>query len=99
MAPSQVDRHASPGSADTEPESDGRPKHVERPGFSAMMKSLRPGDVIVVWRLDRLGRTAKGLTSLFAELTEKGINLVSLKKWLDLSSPTGHVWVSQKPSP
>jgi DNA invertase Pin-like site-specific DNA recombinase len=64
---------------------------MDRPGFSAMMKALRPGDVVIVWRLDRLGRTAKGLTSLFAELIERKVNLVSLKDGLDLSSPAGRL--------
>src|SRR3954465_1846274 len=64
-------------------------KTMERPGFTAMMKAVRSGDTIVVWRLDRLGRTAKGLTALFEDLIERGVNLVSLKEGLDLSRPAG----------
>src|SRR5208283_2571610 len=45
----------------------------------------------VVWRIDRLGRTARGLTALFACLQEKGVNLVSLKDGLDLSTPAGRL--------
>ena len=48
-------------------------------------------DTIVVWRLDRLGRTAKGLTALFEDLQERGITLVSLKDGLDLSTPAGRL--------
>jgi DNA invertase Pin-like site-specific DNA recombinase len=44
-----------------------------------------------VWRLDRLGRTAKGLTALFDELAERKVNLVSLKDGLDLSTPAGRL--------
>src|SRR4051812_6132688 len=55
-------------------------KTMQRPGMDKLMADIHIGKVgtIVVWRLDRLGRTAKGLTALFEELREKGINLVSL---------------------
>ena len=45
-------------------------KNMDRPGFQRLMEDARLGKVktIVVWRLDRLGRTAKGLTALFDEL-------------------------------
>ena len=46
---------------------------------------------VVVWRLDRLGRTAKGLTALFHDLREKKINLVSLKDGLDLGTAAGRL--------
>jgi len=46
---------------------------------------------VVCWRIDRLGRTAKGLTSLFADLQERRVNLVSLKDGLDLSTPAGRL--------
>jgi DNA invertase Pin-like site-specific DNA recombinase len=42
-------------------------------------------------RLDRLGRTAKGLTSLFDDLIRWKVNLVSLKDGLDLSTPAGRL--------
>ena len=49
------------------------------------MDAVRTGKVskVVVWRLDRLGRTAKGLTALFAELLERRLNLVSLRDSID----------------
>ena len=46
---------------------------------------------VVVWRLDRLGRTAAGLTALFDDLHERKVNLVSLKDGLDLSTPAGRL--------
>lgn len=66
---------------------------MDRPGFNRMMEGVRAGTVktIVVWRLDRLGRTAKGLTALFDELVRLGVNLVSLKDGLDLSTPAGRL--------
>lgn len=68
-------------------------KSMNRPGMTKMMADVHEGKVgtIVVWRLDRLGRTAKGLTALFEELRERGINLVSLKDGLDLSTPAGRL--------
>ena len=46
---------------------------------------------IVVWRLDRLGRTAKGLTALFQELQDRKVGLVSIREGLDLSTPAGRL--------
>jgi DNA invertase Pin-like site-specific DNA recombinase len=56
-----------------------------------LLKDIEAGKVssIVVWRLDRLGRTAKGLTALFEDLRAEGVGLVSLKDSLDLSTPAG----------
>ena len=55
--------------------------------------AIERGDVnrVVVWRLDRLGRTAAGLTRLFADLQERKIGLVSLKDGIDLSTPAGRM--------
>ncbi len=57
------------------------------------MDDLRAGKVerIVVWRLDRLGRTTKGLCQLFDELAERKVDLVSLKDGFSLSSPAGRL--------
>ena len=48
-------------------------KSMDRPGLQKLLDAMRAGKVerIVVWRLDRLGRTAKGLTALFEELRER----------------------------
>lgn len=46
---------------------------------------------MVVWRIDRLCRIAKGLTALFDELRERKVNLVSLRDGLDLSTPAGRL--------
>ncbi len=53
---------------------------AERPGLQEALAFVRAGDTLVVWRLDRLGRTAKGLTALFEELQHLGVGLVSLKE-------------------
>ena len=68
-------------------------KTMDRPGFNRLMADIRTGKVktIVVWRLDRLGRTAKGLTALFDDLQSLKVNLVSLKDGLDLATPAGRL--------
>ena len=66
---------------------------MERPGWKKLETDVRSGKVstVVVWRLDRLGRTAKGLTSLFSELQDRKVGLVSMKEGLDLSTPAGRL--------
>lgn len=66
---------------------------MERPGFAKLLADVEAGRVgtVAVWRLDRLGRTAKGLTALFEDLRARGVNLVSLRDGLDLSTPAGRL--------
>lgn len=68
-------------------------KSMDRPGWQTLEASVRKGQIstVVVWRLDRLGRTAKGLTALFDDLRERKINLISMKEGLDLSTPAGRL--------
>ena len=68
-------------------------KTMDRPGFNRLLADLQAGKVdrVVVWRLDRLGRTAKGLTALFEDLLVRGVDLVSLKDGLDLVTPAGRL--------
>ena len=68
-------------------------KSMQRPGMERMMADIEAGRIssVVVWRLDRLGRTARGLTALFEDLRERGVNLVSLRDALDLSSASGRL--------
>jgi DNA invertase Pin-like site-specific DNA recombinase len=68
-------------------------KTMDRPAFNRLMDDVKAGKVktIVVWRLDRLGRTAKGLTALFDELRDLKVNLISLKDSLDLKTPAGRM--------
>ena len=68
-------------------------KTMDRPGMDKLMEALRAGQVerIVVWRLDRLGRTTRGLCQLFDELTERKVDLVSMKDGFSLASPAGRL--------
>src|SRR4030081_1844512 len=66
---------------------------MDRPGWNLLAAALRAGKVatVVVWRLDRLGRTAKGLTALFDDLVRLRVNLVSLREGIDLATPAGRM--------
>ena len=48
-------------------------KRDDRPGLAAGLKALRRGDVLVAWKLDRLGRDLRHLVNLVHELTERGV--------------------------
>lgn len=68
-------------------------KNMDRPGWQQLEADVLAGKVakIIVWRLDRLGRTAAGLTALFESLQAAAVGLVSLKDSLDLSTPAGRL--------
>jgi putative DNA-invertase from lambdoid prophage Rac len=63
----------------------------ERPGRERLLMTARRReiDVIVVWRLDRWGRSVADLMATLGELTELGVGFVSLTEALDLTTPTG----------
>ncbi len=61
----------------------------ERPGLTALMDYARPGDVVVVVRLDRLARSLRELLSLGAEIEARGMHLLSLEESIDTSSAAG----------
>jgi DNA invertase Pin-like site-specific DNA recombinase len=50
-------------------------RHDDRPGLAACLKALRPGDTLVLWRLDRLGRDLRHLVSTAEELRGRGVGL------------------------
>ncbi len=68
-------------------------KTMDRPGWNRLEAAIDAGRVrtVVVWRLDRLGRTASGLTALFEKLTTRKIGLVSIRDGLDLTTPAGRL--------
>jgi DNA invertase Pin-like site-specific DNA recombinase len=48
-------------------------KHDDRPGLVACLKALRKGDLLIVWKLDRLGRDLRHLVNTIQELLDKGV--------------------------
>lgn len=61
----------------------------DRPQLAAALQCLRPGDSLVVWKLDRLGRSLPHLIDTAAELDRRGVELVSLSESIDTSTPSG----------
>jgi len=61
----------------------------DRPQFLAMLEFARPGDTIVVWRLDRLGRSLRHLIDTVMDLQKREINFLSLTESIDTSTPGG----------
>jgi DNA invertase Pin-like site-specific DNA recombinase len=66
---------------------------MDRPGWKRLEADMDTGQVaqVLVWRLDRLGRTASGLTALFDKLVARKVGLVSLKDGLDIATPAGRL--------
>lgn len=67
-------------------------KRDDRPGFAACLKALRQGDVLVAWKLDRLGRDLRHLVNLVHELTEHRVGLKILSGQgvsIDTTTPAG----------
>lgn len=61
----------------------------ERPVLAEVLSYLREGDTLVVWRLDRLGRSLKHLIEVVAQLAERGIGFKSLTEQIDTTTPGG----------
>ena len=63
----------------------------QRTGLDRVLDTLREGDTLVVWRLDRLGRSLKHLIELVGELEGKGVAFRSLQESIDTTSPGGRL--------
>ena len=61
----------------------------DRPGLAEALSHLRSGDVLVVWKLDRLGRTVKGLVQFVGDLQGQGVQFRSLTDGIDTTTPAG----------
>lgn len=61
----------------------------ERPGLNKTLEILRKSDTLVVWKLDRLGRSVKHLVNLVGDLAKQGIHFKSLTDSIDTSTPSG----------
>jgi DNA invertase Pin-like site-specific DNA recombinase len=62
-----------------------------RPELTKVLDQLRPGDTLVVWRLDRLGRSIRHLIDQLADLQERGIGFRSLQEAIDTTSSGGRL--------
>ena len=63
----------------------------QRPALESLLNYVRSGDTVVIWKLDRLGRSLKDLIHLVNKLSEKGVNFKSLHEHIDTTTPTGRL--------
>ncbi|MDQ5936390.1 MAG: hypothetical protein QG574_3726 [Cyanobacteriota bacterium erpe_2018_sw_21hr_WHONDRS-SW48-000092_B_bin.40] len=62
---------------------------ADRPGLKELLSTVRKGDVVIVWRLDRLGRSLQDLIKLAAIFEKAGVGLTSLQENIDTTSSGG----------
>lgn len=62
---------------------------ADRPGLAMALEMLRDDDTLVVWKLDRLGRSVKQLVGLISDLNKQGVQFKSLTDSIDTSTPSG----------
>jgi DNA invertase Pin-like site-specific DNA recombinase len=62
---------------------------AERPGITKALEQLRAGDTLVVWRLDRLGRSLPHLIVTIIRLRDQGVEFRNLHEQIDTSTPSG----------
>ncbi|MFZ2173318.1 MAG: recombinase family protein [Rhodococcus sp. (in: high G+C Gram-positive bacteria)] len=63
----------------------------DRPELAAVLDQLRPGDTLVVWKLDRLGRSLQHLLETVSLIESKGAGFRSLTEQIDTTTPTGRL--------
>lgn len=66
----------------------------ERPELERCLQSLRSGDMLVVYKLDRLGRSLKNLVEIIDDLTRRGVVITSIKDNIDASTATGRMMIN-----
>ena len=62
---------------------------TDRKGLNDILEFMRPGDTLVVWKLDRLGRSLQHLISILNDLQNRNIGFVSLTENIDTTTPGG----------
>ena len=62
---------------------------IDRPGLTKALEQVRAGDTLVVWKLDRLGRTVKNLIDFTEQLHTDGVGFRSLTDQIDTTTPAG----------
>lgn len=65
----------------------------ERPGLESALTTLRKGDVLVVWRLDRLGRSLHHLIEIVTSLKDQGIGFLSVQEQINTTSSGGRFYL------
>jgi DNA invertase Pin-like site-specific DNA recombinase len=66
---------------------------TKRPALLRCLKNLEHGDTLIVWKLDRLGRSLRDLITMLDDLKQRGVKFRSLTEAIDTETPTGrHMW-------
>jgi DNA invertase Pin-like site-specific DNA recombinase len=65
--------------------------NADRPGLAQAMTFMREGDVFVVWKLDRLGRSLRDLMDIISALRQRGIGFRVLQESIDTTTPAGEL--------
>lgn len=65
--------------------------HAQRLGLERLLETVREGDCVIVWRLDRLGRSMTDLLAVVTKLESSGVELSSLKEKIDTTSSGGRL--------
>jgi len=71
---------------------------AERPVLDELITNIRGGDVLVIWKLDRQGRSLKHLVELVADLIEKDVGLLSFNDPIDTTTAQGRLVIIFKAS-
>lgn len=64
----------------------------DRPGLQKMLDHLRPGDVVMVWKLDRLSRSLPDMLRIVSRIKEAGAGFSSLTESIDTTTPAGEMF-------
>jgi len=62
---------------------------TKRPALIRCLKKLHRGDTLIVWKLDRLGRSLRDLIAMLDDLKQRGVKFHSLTEHIDTDTPTG----------
>lgn len=68
-------------------------KKRNRPVLNNMLKLIRPGDTIVIWKIDRIARSATHMCEIADKLKEKGVVIISITDGIDTSTPFGEIFI------
>lgn len=72
----------------------GRRTAKDRPGMRRLLDTIRPGDVVVVWRIDRLGRSLRDLLDTVTVLRDQGVEIRSLSDGIDSTTALGRMQIN-----
>lgn len=62
---------------------------LNRPALQRCLKQLEHGDTLIVWKLDRLGRSVRDVVNILHDLTDRGVQFQSLTEQIDTTQPLG----------